>query len=147
MNNSEAHSVKSSFTLRAFAAKHSLILAGASFVLGALVAIAIWCLLPLGQAIDHSRYQAVYLINGQMYFGKLQNTGGTYLYMKSPYTPDTTKSSQQTADSSSASNALVRVKNQLWGPDDSIAIRADQVAFWQNLRDDSKVSEAIKAKE
>lgn len=93
------------------------------------------------QRIDSSLYQAVYLTNGQMYFGKLQNTSGDYLTLKSAYMPQSTNAELQ-ADTS----ALIRVRNQLWGPEDSMAIRSSQVAFWQNLRDDSKVTQAIKAK-
>lgn len=125
--------------------KPYLVAVGA-FVGGFILAAVIWLLLPKGQQIETGQYQAVYLANGQMYFGKLQNTEGTYLYMKSPYMPDSTTSADQTT-AADASSAIVRVKNQLWGPEDSIAIRADQVAFWQNLRDDSKVSQAIKSKE
>lgn len=119
---------------------------GASVVvLAALVTVIILRAQPL-QKIETTQYQAVYLINGQMYFGKLQNTEGTYLYMRSPYMPQSTTSSEgQTTDANTST--LVRVKDQLWGPEDSIAIRSDQVAFWQNLRDDSKVSQAIKVKE
>lgn len=94
--------------------------------------------------IDRAKYQAVYLTNGQMYFGQLQNTGGDYLYLKMPYTPESTTGTAQ--EMVNASNVLVRVKDKLWGPEDSLAIRADQVAFWQNLRSDSKVSTAIDAK-
>jgi len=42
---------------------------------------------------------------------------------------------------------LLKVTSQVYGPEDSIAIKASQVTFWQNLRSDSKVSTAIKAKE
>lgn len=116
------------------------------FMGGLILVAAVWLLLPRGQQINTDQYQAVYLVNGQMYFGELQNTEGTYLYMKSPYMPQNNTSNSST-DATDAANALIRVKNQLWGPEDSIAIRADQVAFWQNLRDDSKVTQAIEAKQ
>ncbi|MBP6038098.1 MAG: hypothetical protein KA604_02055 [Candidatus Saccharimonas sp.] len=99
--------------------------------------------------VDAGKYQVVYLTNGQAYFGKLQNTTGEYLYMSTPYTAqsvapdagsDKTKPSETTT-------TLLRVKDQVYGPEDTIAIRASQVSFWQNLRDDSKVSQAIKTKQ
>lgn len=111
------------------------------FLIGVLIAATVWLVFPKGQQINTSTYQAVYLTNGQMYFGKLQNTDGAYLTIKSPYMPQSTSSPQDTA------SAIIKVKNQLWGPEDSIAIRSDQVSFWQNLRDDSKVTQAIKAKQ
>lgn len=115
---------------------------GIAIVLG--VALAAYQLLDAGrqQHIDVSTYQAVYLTNGQMYFGKLQNTSGEYLTLKSAYMPQAT--SNQAQDTSAS--ALIRVRDQLWGPTDSMAIRSSQVAFWQNLRDDSKVAQAIKVK-
>jgi hypothetical protein len=92
------------------------------------------------QRIDTSAYQVVYLTNGQAYFGKLQNVGGDYLVMTAPYTAQTVKDSTSTT-------TLLRVKDQVYGPQDSIAIKSSQVAFWQNLRSDSKVSQAIQAKQ
>lgn len=127
-----------------FWARRWYIVGAAAFVIGFGLAAAVWALLPKGQSINGDEMQAVYMVNGQMYFGKLQNTDGTYLYMKSPYMPDSNTAGSSDAGSASA---LVRVKNQLWGPEDTIAIRADQVAFWQNLRSDSKVTQAIKAKQ
>lgn len=95
------------------------------------------------QRIDGSAYQVVYLVNGQAYFGKLQNTNGDYLVMKSPYTTQSVKSSEANSDETTT---LLRVRDQVYGPEDSIAIKASQVTFWQNLRDDSKVAQAIKSK-
>ena len=96
------------------------------------------------QRIDTSKYQIIRLVNGQVYFGKLQNTSGEYLVMNAPHVAQSVK---DTATNAEETTALVRVKDQVYGPEDSIAIRADQVVFWQNLRDDSKVTQAIKSKE
>lgn len=96
------------------------------------------------QRIDASKYQVVYLVNGQAYFGKLQNANGEYLVMKSPYTAQSVKGSEASSDETTT---LLRVKDQVYGPEDSIAIKSSQVTFWQNLRDDSKVTQAIKSKD
>lgn len=98
-----------------------------------------------GQQIDSTKYQVVYLSNGQAYFGKLQNTTGPYMVMKTPYTAQGVKTSD--SESNPATTTLLKVSAQVYGPEDSMAIRTDQVAFWQNLRDDSKVTKAIDAKE
>lgn len=99
--------------------------------------------------LDRSKLQVVGLSNGQVYFGYLQNTEGTYLVIKSPYTEQSLGASDKNEDGTAKTSqtALLRVKNQVYGPEDSIAIRSDQVSFWQNLRDDSKVTQAIKAKQ
>lgn len=100
------------------------------------------------QHIDTSKYQVVYLVNGQAYFGKLQNTSGDFLILRSPYiaqsVENTNKSS--TTDTSSTQTTILKVTDQIYGPEDSIAIKSSQVTFWQNLRDDSKVAQAIKSK-
>jgi hypothetical protein len=96
------------------------------------------------QQIDGSKYQAVYTLDGKMYFGKLQNSTGTYLVVKKPYTTQTTQTEDKTAE---AQTTLVKVSGQVYGPEDSIALKSDQVVFWQNLRSDSKVSQAIQSKE
>jgi len=92
------------------------------------------------QAVLTDRYQIVYLLTGQVYFGKLQNTSGEYLTLTNVYMLQDQKDSA--ADTDNTSNIL-QVSRQVYGPDDSMAIRADQVQFWQNLRPDSKVAQAI----
>lgn len=96
------------------------------------------------QRILADHYQVVYLVTGQIYFGKLQNTAGQYLTLTSAYTlQNSTTTSSSSAGSLSEPSKLLKVSQQVYGPDDSMAIRADQVQFWQNLRSDSKVVRAI----
>lgn len=94
------------------------------------------------QTVMGDRYQVVYLLTGQIYFGKLQNTGGEYLTLKNVYTLEA-----KAADAGAAENSsnILQVSKQVYGPEDSMAIRADQVQFWQNLRGDSKVAQAIES--
>lgn len=93
------------------------------------------------QRIMSDRYQVVYMLTGQIYFGKLQNTDGQYLTLKNVYVIQGAQGADA-AKTNSETN-IVQVSRQVYGPDDSMAIRADQVQFWQNLRTDSKVAEAI----
>lgn len=96
------------------------------------------------QSVDTTKYQVVYLANGQVYFGKLQNTRGDYLVIRGAYTAQDVKST--TAENTTNQTTLLKVSEQVYGPDDSIAIKSSQVLFWQNLRDDSRVVQAIKDK-
>jgi len=123
----------------------SLIMAGIAFVLGIALVTSLIMKSQPAQAIDTSKYQVVYLTNGQAYFGKLQNTSGDFLVIKSPYIAQSVSADDKTASATQAT--LLKVTSQVYGPEDSIAIKASQVTFWQNLRSDSKVSTAIKAKE
>lgn len=101
------------------------------------------------QRIDSSKYQIVSLATGQVYFGKLQNQTGEYLVLKSPYIEQTVQSQDKNEDGTAKATqtTILRVKDMVYGPEDSIALKSSQVTFWQNLRDDSKVTQAIKAKE
>ena len=99
-----------------------------------------------GQSINRSAYQVVYLSNGQAYFGKLQNTNGEYLCDEQPYSAQSVQPDPK-AGEAAPTTTLLRVRDQVYGPDDSIAIRAETVAFWQNLRDDSKITALLKSKQ
>lgn len=117
------------------------------FVVGVAViaAAAAWALdYTFAQKIERGGYQVVYLTNGQAYFGKLQNTKGEYLVMKQPYTAQSV--AQGETGESTAATTLLKVSQQVYGPQESIAIKSDQVSFWQNLRSDSKVATALTQK-
>jgi hypothetical protein len=110
--------------------------------LGVLLAIIVgmyWYKHRNDQTVLGDRYQVVYLLTGQVYFGKLQNTSGEYLTLTHVYTIQ----GQKSDTSSDESTNILQVSRQVYGPDDSMAIRADQIQFWQNLRSDSKVAQAI----
>lgn len=98
--------------------------------------------------IDSNKYQAVFLTNGQVYFGKIDtlNTNGYklqdiyYLQVQNGVQPDTTK----TADSKDQNLSLAKLGKELHGPEDTMYIESKQVLFWENLKDDSQVVKAIK---
>jgi hypothetical protein len=101
-------------------------------------------------AINKDDYQAVFLTNGQVYFGKLQNAGGEYLKLTDIYYLQVDSAVQQAGgteaatDSSDSNVQLIKLGNELHGPRDEMQINDTQVLFWENLKPDSKVSEAIK---
>jgi len=127
--------------------KSNLILAVTALVVS--VVGVVWLMQQLYQAnlqrIDTSKYQVVYLVNGQAYFGKLQNTSGDFLVLKSPYIAQSVENTDKNSTSGvgATQTTILKVTDQVYGPDDSIAIKSSQVAFWQNLRDDSKVTKAV----
>jgi hypothetical protein len=115
-----------------------------------LIGAAVWLVMHQSAAPLGDRYQAVYVQTGQIYFGKLKNTDGRYLRLENAYVaktqdvPANATAEQKAAVSSNVS--LAKVSSQVYGPDDTLEIRADQVVFWQNLKSDSKVSQAIESK-
>ena len=102
---------------------------------------------PKSERVDSSKYQVVYMATGQAYFGKLRNTTGEYLVLEKPYTAQDVQSEQSQQNQQPAAGGqttLLKVSQQAYGPEDVMSLKADQVLFWQNLRGDSKVSQAIK---
>jgi hypothetical protein len=106
-------------------------------------------------AINHSEYQAVFLTNGQVYFGKLATVNRDYLKLTDIYylqvqqsvQPSTSSTSAAASNTSSGSNngqvQLVKLGNELHGPEDQMAINRQQVLFWENLKPSGKVTQAI----
>ncbi len=102
------------------------------------------------RAIDKDSYQAVFLSNGQVYFGKLVNLNGEYVDMREIYYLQLQNSDSENAaeavsnpDSSNNDIKLIKLGNELHGPTDRMMINKSQILFWENLKGDSKVSQAI----
>lgn len=97
--------------------------------------------------IKGDRYQALFLTNGQVYFGKLANVDDKYVKLTDIYylqvqqqvQPDQNKNSNQQPQVS-----LAKLGSELHGPEDTMMVNRDQVLFWENLKNDGKVVEAIK---
>lgn len=94
------------------------------------------------QRIDHSRYQAVFLDDGKVFFGKLQNSQGEYLTLSGAYY---TQGQTGENETSSTNVQLVKVGDETYGPESTMSIQSNKVLFWQNLKTDSKVTKAIDA--
>lgn len=100
--------------------------------------------------INHSRYQAVFLANGQVYFGKLSGLNGRYAVLTDVYylQSDNKDTVQQTTGTDTAkpptdSMQLIKLGEELHGPEDQMQISREQILFWENLKDGGGVVEAI----
>jgi hypothetical protein len=116
-------------------------------------------------------YQAVFLTNGQVYFGKLQASDGWvtlrdvyYLQVTPelqpassgstvPVTPTENQNQQTSTTPASSASApksannrlqLVKFGAELHGPEDVMYIAKDKILFWENMKSDSQVMQAIK---
>lgn len=98
--------------------------------------------------INKSEYQAVFLSNGQVYFGKLNTLTRTYYKITDIYylqVNQTVQPKQSTSTSSQNQNVqLVKLGQELHGPEDAMQINTAQVVFWENLKPSGKVTQAIK---
>lgn len=96
--------------------------------------------------VDSSKFQAVFLNGGQVYFGKIKYINSNYMRLEEIYYLRVNQQVQPNAQSNSNSNdnvQLVKLGCELHGPQDQMLINADQVVFWENLKTDGQVSQAI----
>ena len=105
-------------------------------------------------AKDLSGYQAVFLTNGQVYFGKLSHAESPYVRLTDIYYLQVNQQLQPTgatgATAAAAAQAqpqlsLVKLGNELHGPTDQMEINSSQVLFYEDLKADGKVAQAIVA--
>jgi hypothetical protein len=96
-----------------------------------------------------SDYTAVFLTNGQVYFGKMYNGTSSsidlrdiyYLQVNQQIQPD--QKDTKTTDASNPDIVLVKLGDELHGPNDRMLINRDQVIFTESLKKGSKVVNAI----
>lgn len=133
--------------------KRPLFIIIAAVVLIALIVGGILAYKQFGPSlIKRDKYQAVFLTNGQVYFGKLQTAGG-YYKLSDVYYLQTTQSTENTADSANPQQAadsnsgvqLIKLGKEVHGPEDEMVIERSQVLFFENLRGDGTVTESIKS--
>jgi hypothetical protein len=105
-----------------------------------------------------SGYQAVFLNNNQVYFGKLA-VEGRWMVLTDVYylqvtqglqnasnsqTPVTPQNPGQAPQGEQPKINLVKLGSELHGPEDKMYIERDKILFWENMKTDSKVMEAIR---
>jgi len=97
-------------------------------------------------AINKKSYQAVFLQNGQVYFGKIASIGGNIIDLRGIYYLQSNSSSGSSSTSSSTDSgnvSLVKLGCELHAPYDQMIINNSQVLFWENIQDSSSVVKAI----
>lgn len=103
------------------------------------------------QIVDGTKFQAVFLSNGQTYFGKVVDPNEKYvaladvyyLVLKQPLQNQNNTDQGQNQDQSKPEYTLIKLGKEMHGPT-SMSINKDQILFIENLADDSKVVSAIK---
>ena len=96
--------------------------------------------------INTKKVQAVFLTNGQVYFGSVKEMSPKFLDLENIYYLNSQQAQpdQGSKDTSQQTNfSLVKLGCELHGPYDQMIINRDQVVFWENLRDDGQVGKAI----
>jgi len=101
-----------------------------------------------GANIEDDKYQAVFFTNGQVYFGKLHTLNGEYMKMTDIFylqtkTDTASTNPQATASDKTSDVQLIKLGDEVHGPEDQMTISKDQILFFENLKKDGKVSSSI----
>ena len=124
--------------------KRLLIISGVIVLIVALVVSGL--LYAFRSQIDPNKYQAVFLTNGQVYFGKLKD-----YYTDRPYITDVyyiqgqdgagAENGQSTA---SENQQLVKLGSELHAPENTMILNKSSILFVENLTEEGKVVQLIK---
>src|SRR6185503_11562053 len=96
--------------------------------------------------VNKGEYQAVFLTNGQVYFGNTKAVTGDYIQLSNVYYLTQNTSTDTKGNTTTDGNyTLVKLGcQQIHDPEDSMLIERSQVSFWENLKSDGKVVKSIK---
>lgn len=94
-------------------------------------------------------YHAVFLTNGQIYFGHIKKLTSDIIQLENVYYLRTqTNLSNETFnlnnDTSDIQLSIVKLGKEIHAPTDRMMINRQQVLFWEELREEGEVVKAIK---
>lgn len=98
--------------------------------------------------IDNGKVQAVFFTNGQVYFGKLRVVNNEYMKLTDIFylqtkTADSGGNPQETSAGNSSNVELIKLGDEIHGPEDEMVFSKDQMLFFENLKKDGNVSSTI----
>ena len=98
---------------------------------------------------DRDSYQAVFLENGNSFYGKLDNIYSKYATLSDVYY---LKTNRPTIDPETGKQVapktpydLVKLGNEIHGPEDEIHINKKHIMYWVNIKDTGNVAQAIQS--
>ena len=96
--------------------------------------------------VQTTGWQAVFLSNGQVYFGRVSKQTEQTLVLRDIYYLQVSQQIQpsEAGQEPQQNLSLVKLGNELHGPQDSMFINMDHVLFTEELKSDSRVVDAIK---
>lgn len=102
--------------------------------------------------VKKDQYQAVFLANGQVYFGKIKDMSDkqvsmTNIYYLQEQGQAQTEQPEQKDKNNTNQMSLTKLGKEVHGPEDNLYIERSQVLFWENLTPDSQVVKSIKNSE
>lgn len=101
-------------------------------------------------SLNEKAWQAVFLSNGQVYFGRLNDLSGQFVFLNDIYYLQLDKPLQSTNPKDKLKEAedqtklqLIKLGKELHGPKDQMVLNRDHILFIEELSSDSKVVKSI----
>ncbi len=100
--------------------------------------------------INSSKYQAVSIVDGQIYFGKLSVVNDDYVkltnayYLQAQPPKDTTETDDEAPAAEQNDVKLIKLANKIYGPENEIVIAKSQIVSYENLKSDGQVAKWLK---
>ena len=109
----------------------------------ALVVGGVWAFRHLGlpSYIDTGKYQAVFLQNGEFYFGKITSVNDSDVQLEKVFYVQ--KATPKEGDATQTNLELIKLGSEVHGPEDRMVINRKQVLYIENLKSESKVVDNI----
>lgn len=95
------------------------------------------------QYVDKNKMQAVFLNNGQVYFGKIDSLNSSYMKLNNIYYLRVNQQVQPNQQANQNDVSLAKLGCELHGPQDQMIINRSEITFWENLKDDGQVAKAV----
>ena len=93
---------------------------------------------------DNTRWQAIFLTDGQVYFGKLANYNSRFAVLDQVYYLKFSEGLQQGKASLLAGQLnLIKLGGEAHGPENKMFVAKDKILFIENLKNTSLVVQAI----
>jgi hypothetical protein len=110
-----------------------------------LCALWYWNAFPFSYFTGAGDYQAVFLANGQVYFGKLSRQNSKFPVLRDVFYLQVTQPASQTrpGELPSTNINLVKLGSELHAPTDEMRINSNQILFVEDLQSESGVLKAI----
>lgn len=90
-----------------------------------------------------SDFVAIYMENGKIYFGKMQDSDSDEPRLTDVFTLNVNSSQTQGQDAAQADFELVKLTDQFQSPTDLLVLSRNKILFWEPLKADSRVVAAI----
>ena len=95
-------------------------------------------------------YYAVFLTNGQVYFGHIKSIDPTTIalvdifYLQANTNIQSSNTTPPKDNTNNVQVSLIKLGNEIHGPTDMMMINRASVLFWEELKNDGKVVQSIK---